>query len=54
MCVFSDFLECAVADNNFFKGIVTPFQMKNTMKGKYAGDVKMFRCNMVQHLLKIV
>jgi len=54
MSVSSDFLECAVADNNFFKSIATPFQIKNTMKGKYAGYVKMIRCNMVQQLLKIV
>jgi hypothetical protein len=54
MSVSSNFLECAVADNNFFKSFVPSFQIKNTMKGKYVGDVKMFRYNMVQQLLKIV
>jgi len=47
LSVSSDFLDCAEAHKNFFKGIVTHYQIKNTMKGKYVGDVKMIRCNMV-------
>jgi len=54
LSVHFDFLECTEADKNFFKSIVTQFQIKNTMKGKYVRDVKMITCNMVQQLLKIV
>jgi len=49
-----DFLQCTEAHKNFFKIIVAHFQIKNSMKGKYVGDVKMIRFNMVQQLLKTV
>ena len=50
LSVAFDFLKCAEVDNSFFKSIVTPFQIKNTVKRIYVGDVKMNRCNMVQQL----
>jgi hypothetical protein len=54
LSVTSDFLECAEADKHYFKNSVTSFHIKNAVKIKYVGVVKMIRYNTEKQLLAIV